>query len=171
MSPKTTPNPFKHPTIRTADFESTPPHRYLVQKAKRCAANGASLDPLGSRGCEDPDTHLFVAYVWNTAKKYINSSWMLARHHEKIMNHFLGSGKRTAKHSFKPLDPGRWGKDRSKLPTHMGVISLRRGVTWLLEWIFGALNRLHLSQGRSTRWSLGMGKLPPLRGNPYFMGI
>ncbi len=27
-----------------------------------------------------------------------------------------------------------------------------------------------MSQGRSTRWSLGMGNLPPLIGNPYFMG-
>ena len=29
----------------------------------------------------------------------------------------------------------------------------------------------HMSQGRSTPWSLGMGDLPPLIGNPYFMGI
>ncbi len=27
-----------------------------------------------------------------------------------------------------------------------------------------------MSQGRSTPWSLGMGNLPPLIGNPYFMG-
>ena len=29
----------------------------------------------------------------------------------------------------------------------------------------------YVSQGRSTPWSLGMGDLPPLIGNPYFMGI